>query len=34
MRKDDLLEYMKRNWRNLGPKIVDKIHVYTARRTT
>ena len=25
----DLLEYMKRNWATLGPKLVDKIHVYT-----
>lgn len=25
----DLLEYMKRNWSTLGPKLVDKIHVYT-----
>jgi hypothetical protein len=25
----DLLEYMKRNWTTLGPKLVDKIHVYT-----
>jgi hypothetical protein len=25
----DLLEYMKRNWPTLGPKLVDKIHVYT-----
>jgi hypothetical protein len=24
----DLLEYMKRNWSWLGPKIVDKIHIY------
>jgi hypothetical protein len=24
----DLLEYMKRNWPTLGPKLVDKIHVY------
>jgi hypothetical protein len=23
----DLLEYMKRNWATLGPKLVDKIHV-------
>ena len=25
----DLLEYMKRNWSTLGPKLVGKIHVYT-----
>jgi hypothetical protein len=25
----DLLEYLKRNWSMVGPKIVDKIHVYT-----
>ncbi|MEZ5285808.1 MAG: hypothetical protein R2712_13580 [Vicinamibacterales bacterium] len=25
----DLLEHMKRNWPTLGPKLVDKIHVYT-----
>jgi len=25
----DLLEYLKRNWSTVGPKIVDKIHVYT-----
>lgn len=25
----DLLEYLKRNWRTLGPKLVDKVHVYT-----
>jgi len=24
----DLLEYMKRNWSWLGPKLVDKIHIY------
>jgi hypothetical protein len=24
----DLLEYMKRNWPTLGPKLVDKIHIY------
>ncbi len=24
----DLLEYMKRNWSWLGPKLIDKIHVY------
>ncbi len=30
----DLLEYMKRNWRTLGPKIVDKIRVYTGTMDT
>jgi len=25
----DLLEHLKRNWATLGPKLVDKIHVYT-----
>lgn len=25
----DLLEYLKRNWTTLGPKLVDKVHVYT-----
>jgi len=25
----DLLEYLKRNWSTVGPKLVDKIHVYT-----
>jgi hypothetical protein len=25
----DLLHYLKRNWTWLGPKLVDKIHVYT-----
>jgi len=25
----DLLEYLKRNWSAVGPKLVDKIHVYT-----
>ncbi len=25
----DLLEHLKRNWTTLGPKLVDKIHVYT-----
>jgi hypothetical protein len=30
----DLLEYMKRNWQTLGPKIVEKIHVYTGTMDT
>ncbi len=25
----DLLEHLKRNWATVGPKLVDKIHVYT-----
>ncbi|MCC6992739.1 MAG: hypothetical protein IT181_27285 [Acidobacteria bacterium] len=25
----DLLEYLKRNWSTVGPKLVDKVHVYT-----
>ena len=25
----DLLEYLKRNWTTVGPKLVDKLHVYT-----
>ncbi len=25
----DLLEYMRRNWTTLGPKLVDKLHIYT-----
>jgi hypothetical protein len=25
----DLLEHLKRNWTTLGPKLVDKLHVYT-----
>ena len=25
----DLLEYLKRNWTTVGPKLVDKVHVYT-----
>ncbi|MBN8713983.1 MAG: hypothetical protein J0H50_08390 [Xanthomonadales bacterium] len=24
----DLLEYLKRNWSTVGPKLVDKIHIY------
>ncbi len=30
----DLLEYLKRNWTAVGPKIVDKIHVYTGTMDT
>ncbi len=25
----DLLEHLKRNWATLGPKLVDKLHIYT-----
>ncbi|MCC7033477.1 MAG: hypothetical protein IT179_11660 [Acidobacteria bacterium] len=25
----DLLEHLKRNWSTVGPKLVDKVHVYT-----
>ena len=25
----DLLEHLKRNWPTLGPKLIDKLHVYT-----
>ena len=30
----DLLEYMKRNWATLGPKIVDKINIYVGDMDT
>jgi len=30
----DLLEYLKKNWATVGPKIVDKIHVYTGTMDT
>jgi len=30
----DLLEYLKRNWSAVGPKIVDKIHIYTGTMDT
>jgi len=30
----DLLEYLKRNWAAVGPKLVDKIHVYTGTADT
>jgi hypothetical protein len=30
----DLLAYMQRNWATLGPKIVDKLHVYTGDMDT
>ncbi|MEO8165090.1 MAG: hypothetical protein ABI619_06800, partial [Betaproteobacteria bacterium] len=30
----DLLEYLKRNWTVVGPKLVDKIHIYTGDADT
>jgi hypothetical protein len=30
----DLLEYLKRNWATVGPKLVDKIRVYTGTMDT
>jgi hypothetical protein len=30
----DLLEYLKRNWTTVGPKLVDKLHVYTGDADT
>ncbi len=30
----DLLEYLKRNWATLGPKLVDKIHIYAGSMDT
>lgn len=30
----DLLYYMQRNWPTLGPKIVDKLHIYTGDMDT
>jgi hypothetical protein len=30
----DLLEYLKKNWTSVGPRIVDKIHVYTGTMDT
>ncbi len=30
----DLLEHLKRNWTTLGPKLVDKIHVYVGDADT
>jgi len=30
----DLLHYMQRNWPTLGPKIVDKLHIYTGDMDT
>jgi hypothetical protein len=30
----DLLEYLKRNWTTVGPKLVDKIHIYVGDADT
>jgi hypothetical protein len=30
----DLLEYLKKNWPTLGPKLVDKLHIYTGTMDT
>jgi hypothetical protein len=30
----DLLEYLKRNWPALGPKLVDKVHIYVGTMDT
>ncbi len=30
----DLLEFLKKNWTTIGPKIIDKIHVYTGTMDT
>jgi hypothetical protein len=30
----DLLEHLKRNWATIGPKLVDKIHIYTGDADT
>ena len=30
----DLLEYLKRNWTTIGPKLVDKIHIYVGDADT
>jgi hypothetical protein len=30
----DLLEYLKRNWATVGPKLVDKLHVYIGTMDT
>jgi len=30
----DLLEHLKRNWSTLGPKLVDKLHIYTGTMDT
>ena len=30
----DLLEYLKRNWTTVGPRLVDKLHIYTGSMDT
>jgi hypothetical protein len=30
----DLLEHLKRNWTTLGPKLIDKLHIYTGTMDT
>jgi len=30
----DLLEYLKRNWTTAGPKLIDKLHIYTGSMDT
>jgi hypothetical protein len=30
----DLLEYLKRHWSDVGPKLIDKLHVYTGTMDT
>ena len=30
----DLLEYLRRNWPTLGPKLVDKVHIYVGTMDT
>jgi hypothetical protein len=30
----DLLEHLKRNWTTIGPKLVDKIHIYVGDADT
>ena len=30
----DLLEYLRRNWSTVGPKLVDKLHIYTGDADT
>ncbi len=30
----DLLEYLKRNWATVGPKLVDKLHIYAGTMDT
>ncbi len=30
----DILQYLKKNWSTIGPKLVDKVHVYTGTMDT